>query len=431
MCHIPGCDNGVQRQCPQCSQWVCGVCSCTHGATTPFTSSLSRHSSTRSSKRGHRRTEDDDEGDENDDDDDEEDRGPTELRPLVITNPEEVFKIAVSLSDGQIDQINATVGSEEAQCEGLIQRANRKNQELLFAKNPAGTSMIYAIPDQAKSHALLHKVFHSEEFQNDDEYSYPPGQRYAELSDRLEQQCTTPSFQTFRKAVAYWHQGLTSAYTENITLNAYHKSGVCRKDRLGLYLAGEIPNPCDARFTLSKCPAFANLDQNDADYLLTKTPAFKRIMGESLEIDEEEFNTVIDSEENPAAAEATASKRKAHLQSLNNLAVSRRRFMILSMGALEKMEAKRQAKEAEAAEKARVKQDEADEKEKRQGAKKTKCANSAVCSAWKRVDDDTWTKCSKCTKIFCPSCASVVTAHEAICKARQSKQPKTNDDDED
>ena len=205
------------------------------------------------SKRGQRRTMEDDEGDKNDDEDDE-DQGPSELRPLVFSDPVEMFKIATSLSDGQIDQINATVGDELANCEGLIQRADRLKQDLIFAKNPAGTSMVYAIPDQAKSHSILHKVFHSEEFQSDEEYSYPTGRRYADLSDRIEELCTRPSFETFRKGLAFWHRGLTSAYTESVTLDAFHKSGVCRKELLGRYLAGEIPNPCDARFTLSKCP---------------------------------------------------------------------------------------------------------------------------------------------------------------------------------
>ena len=362
VCDLPDCKNGVQKQCSSCGRYVCGVCICNHGAADA--SSMSSSTNTRGgSKRGQRRTMEDDEGDKNDDEDDE-DQGPSELRPLVFSDPVEMFKIATSLSDGQIDQINATVGDELANCEGLIQRADRLKQDLIFAKNPAGTSMVYAIPDQAKSHSILHKVFHSEEFQSDEEYSYPTGRRYADLSDRIEELCTRTSFETFRKGLAFWHRGLTSAYTESVTLDAFHKSGVCRKELLGRYLAGEIPNPCDARFTLSKCPKFAELEQVDADYLLSKMPDFKRIMGEALEIDETEFNAVIDSEENPAVAEATAASRKAHLQSLNNLAISRRRFMILSMVALEKMEMKRRRKEEEAAEKEKLRLEEAAEKEK-------------------------------------------------------------------
>jgi len=374
-----------------------------------------------------------DDGGGADDDDEEEEQGQSEIRPLVYTDPTNVFKIAVLLSDGQIDQINATIGSEAANCEGLIQRAARKNHDLMFAKNPAGTSMVYAIPDQAKSHAILHKVFHSEDFQSDGEYSYPPGQPFSDLSDRIESLCNTASFNTFRKGVAFWQRGLSSAYTETITLDAYHKSGVCRKEFLGQYLAGEIPNPCDATYTLSKCPAFADLEQQDADYLLSKMSEFKRIMGEALEIAEDEFGEVINSEENPAVAEATASKRKAHLQSLNDLAIWRQRFMILGTAALEKLEEKRQLKMAAVAEKDRLREEEAAEKIKREGKKKIKCANSCVCSVWKRADDNTWVQCSKCTKMFCPSCATVVTAHELICKSRQQskQQPKNDDDDED
>ena len=160
-------------------------------------------------------------------------------------------------------------------------------------------------------------------------------------------------------------------------------------------------------------------------------PDFKRIMGEALEIDETEFNAVIDSEENPAVAEATAASRKAHLQSLNNLAISRRRFMILSMVALETMEMKRRRKEEEAAEKEKLRLEEAAEKEKRGGARKIKCANSCVCSAWKRTEDNSWVQCSKCTKMFCSSCVKVVSAHEGICKRGRSKQQKTTDGDDD
>ena len=428
---MPGCNNGVQKQCATCARSVCGDCTCSHGATDMPSSSSS--SNTRGgSKRGHRRTEEDDEGEgKGDDDDDDEDEGPTELRELVFLNPAEVFKTAVLLSDGQTDQIHATVGYEEAGCEGLFQRAERKNQNIVCAKNPAGTSMLYAIPDQAKSHSELHKEFHSEEFQSDGEYSYPPGQKYADLSGRLEELCTRPSYETFRKGLAFWHRGLSTAYTESITLDAYNKAGVCRKELLGRYLAGEIPNPCDAKFTYSKCPKFANLEQEDADYLLSKAPDFKRIMGEGLEIDEAEFDTVIDPEENPAVAKATASSRKAHLQSLNNLAIWRRRFMILSVGALDKMEEKRRHKEEEDAEKEKLRLEEAAEKEKRGGSRRIKCANSCVCPAWKRVEDDSWTQCSKCTKMFCSSCANVVTEHEGICKGGRSKQRKTSDGEDD
>jgi hypothetical protein len=234
---------------------------------------------------------------------------------------------------------------------------------------------------------------------------------------------------------------MSKAYSPTITIDAFNTGGLARKEHIAAYFAGTRKNPCDVRYILSKCPKWKKTEAIDAAWLMARYPILlENMAADGYHCEVKTTDVLNDESEGGKVAELTASKRKAHLTCLNDLDLSRQRFVIIAEKFLDGLEQKRLAKVAVAEEMTAKRTEEAQQKLARAEIgmkKKTKCANSAGCAEWLRVEDDEkWSSCVKCKKRFCPAqlCQTISAAHVLICKGRSgggaAKKSKMDDEDD-
>ena len=362
---------------------------------------------------------------ENEHENDEDDERPMPPAPAMEKDPREKFKNIALQSDGEKNQNQALLGKEGV-CEGVIPRSVSKGHDTVFSKYPAGSTLLFAHPDTEKSHSLIHKYYHTEDFVSSDVINWPLGKQWTQLDARLREllKGNRGSYVTLAKCVAEWPKCLDYAYNASLTIDGINKSGLCRKELLNDYLACLRPNPSSPEFVLSKNPKFRELDEEDATWLLDHCmPLLVDIMRKYLHISEEWLTDILNDTLHPDVANATASLRKSHLKSLNELDVIRQRFIIMNTEYLEMLDNKRVAQEAQAVLVAESRQAKAAEDAKREarGLKKVKCGNNSACRATKLVDAEDWTACPRCVKEFCPAelCQTIRNAHIAQCKGRK------------
>lgn len=309
-CATEDCDNGAQGVCGGCGRSVCGECmssACTHACPVGASSSSSSSSSSSATATAWRRrgamtakrsraADDDDAGEDDENEGEDRTPAPSSAYPLsfAVRDPHEIYKLIAYLLDGEKNQMAALTGDALQNVEGLAGRAERKKQDAVFAKGPGGCTGLFAIPDAASSHSMVHAYYHTEQFNGDEPAVLPEGKSWIELDKVLKDYLTRPSYDTFHRVICYWTGAMAKSYTATVTTDAFHTGGFCRRELLSDYLNGKIPNPCDAKFFLSKCPKWKDTNEVDAAWLLERLPIFKGIMGKEGYVPEDDLTEVLD-----------------------------------------------------------------------------------------------------------------------------------------
>jgi hypothetical protein len=184
----------------------------------------------------------------------------------------ERFATAVCLSDGEYFQIKSIE-------EELIRHCKRRNLPILFGKFSSGASMTQSPNDVGKGlHMVVHKEFNSQNFRCEAECVDPPGDIVQLVKKDLQKKLAAKDFKSLWHVLQWSEKVIEKACTPAHIESAFHDAGIVTRKGIMRVQNGETTDPSDPIKILSKCPHFKDLQQAEADKLITLIPTFSEIV---------------------------------------------------------------------------------------------------------------------------------------------------------
>lgn len=298
--------------------------------------------------------------------------------------------------DGAHPQIAAILNT-------LNDRNLKKLLYFLYGKYAGGCSLTESINDVGRMHAILHQLFGSAAFRYEKNHAEPSGEVWRELKALLKNKLEPASFRTYWHCLVHYKAFVGKAFTRMNVQSAFAAAGV---------------HPYKPEIILSSCPAFCELDEDDARYVIDSIDSLADCVRAGGLVPEADFHRVLEGNPNCPHPE-----RKVTGKPLNDMSTSRQRAMIINNPVyLSALATRNQASSssndpAVAADTSGEPVDGAGEgsgdegeppaKKPRQ-APRTLCA-SATCRKVKSAEEGGWHACKmgRCKKAFCGATACV------------------------
>lgn len=315
-------------------------------------------------------------------------------------------KFIAFFCDGAHPQVAAILNT-------LNDRNLKKLLNFLYGKYAGGCSLTESVNDVGRMHAILHQLFSSTAFRYEKNHVEPAGEVWKELKGLLQTHLEPASFRTFWHCLCHYKEFVGKAFTKMNVQSAFAAAGV---------------HPFSPEIILSTCPAFCELDEEDAQYVMGSLDSLADCVRTGGLVPEAEFHRVLEGNPNCPHPEVKMTGKP-----LNDMCTSRQRAMIVNNPVYLSELKKRAATDGSSSSTA-VPSNAAggvgdggagdDNAESEQPAKRTRlpprtlCA-SASCRRVKSVGEVDWSACKvgRCKKVFCgsASCVAERLAHVAQC----------------